>query len=188
MTDNVITPEFRAGYVGLFRASAPKDEPDGKKKFSIRAFFPSNADLSTLREQAKQAVKEKWGDKTPSALRSPFRTNGDLDNPVDGIPKDWVVMTFSANEDRRPGVVDENLQDIIDETQCYSGAWFRAQVRAFAYEARGNKGVSFGLQNVQKVRDDDPIGAGRIPASKAFDKIETPAGAGAGKSGADIFG
>lgn len=186
MTDNVITPEFRAGYVGLFRASAPKDDPEGKKKFSVRAFFPPTADLSVLKAQAAQAVREKWGDKTPSALRSPFRTNGDLDNPVDGIPKDWVVMTFSANEDRRPGVVDANLQDILDDSQCYSGAWFRAQVRAYGYENRGNKGVSFGLQNVQKLRDDDPIGGGRIPANKAFDAF-APAGGGSAKSGADIF-
>jgi hypothetical protein len=84
------------------------------------------------------------------------------------------------------------LQDIIanDETEVYSGAWYRAQVRAFAYENAGNKGVSFGLQNVQKLRDDDPLGSGRIPASKAFEPVDVPAGAtgGSGKTATSIFG
>ena len=176
MAENRITPEFRAGYVGLFRASAPKEDPNGKKKFSIRAIFMPGADLKQLKLDAEAAAIEKWGANVPKNLRSPFRRNDELDNPVAGIPDDWIIMTFSANEDRRPGVVDANLQDIIDESECYSGAWYRAQVRAFAYEAKGNKGVSFGLQNVQKLRNDDPLGSGNIPASKAFDAVPTEGG------------
>lgn len=176
MAENRITPEFRAGYVGLFRASAPKEDPNGKKKFSIRAIFMPGADLKQLKLDAEAAAIEKWGANVPKNLRSPFRLNEELDNPVAGIPDDAIVMTFSANEDRRPGVVDANLQDIIDESECYSGAWYRAQVRAFAYEAKGNKGVSFGLQNVQKLRNDDPLGSGNIPASKAFDAVPTEGG------------
>ena len=176
MAENRITPEFRAGYVGLFRASAPKEDPNGKKKFSIRAIFMPGADLKQLKLDAEAAAIEKWGANVPKNLRSPFRLNEELDNPVAGIPDDAIVMTFSANEDRRPGVVDANLQDIIDESECYSGAWYRAQVRAFAYEAKGNKGVAFGLQNVQKLRNDDPLGSGNIPASKAFDAVPTEGG------------
>jgi hypothetical protein len=50
--------------------------------------------------------------------------------------------------------------------------------------------VSFGLQNVQKLRDDDPLGSGRIPASKAFEPVDVPAGAtgGSGKTATSIFG
>jgi Protein of unknown function (DUF2815) len=142
MADNVITPEFRAAFVGLFKATAPKDNPNGAKKYSIRAVFMPDADLSSLKQQAKNAAEEKWGaGKVPKTVRSPFRFNEELENPIPGIPDDAVVMTFSANEDRRPGVVDKNLQDIIDDAECYSGAWFRAQVRAYAYDQAGNKGT-----------------------------------------------
>lgn len=181
MSDNVITPEFRAGFVGLFKATAPKENPNGAKKFSVRAIFMPGADLSALKREAQAAAEEKWGaGKVPKTIRSPFRTNEELENPVPGIPDDAVVMTFSANEDRRPGLVDANLQDIIDDSQVYSGAWFRAQVRAFAYDNAGNKGVSFGLQNVQKLRDDEPIGKGKVPASKAFEAFGAPASKSAG--------
>lgn len=186
MTENTITPEFRATYVGLFKATAPKDNPEGKKKFTVRAAFPPDADLTQLKHEAAQAVKDKWGDKKPSTLRSPFRLNGELDNPIPGLSDDWIVVTFAANEDRRPGVVDESLQDIIDDSLVYSGSWGRAQVRAYAYENAGNRGVSFGLQNYQRTRDDEPLGAGRMPASKAFSQFKSSSPA--GKSTADIFG
>jgi len=188
--DNLITPEFRAAFISVFKATSMKnaDGSVNKPKFSIRAAFPPTAKLDALKKEAEMAAREKWGDKIPKTLRSPFRTNEELENPIVGIGDDWIIMSFSANEDRRPGIVDSKLQDIIDDADVYSGAWYRAQVRAFAYENAGNKGVSFGLQNVQKLRDDDPLGKGRIPASKAFEPVDVPAAAGGGKTATSIFG
>jgi Protein of unknown function (DUF2815) len=188
-SSNLITPNFRAAFISVFKATSMKnaDGTTNKPKFSIRAAFPPTADLSPLKKEAEAVAKEKWNDKIPKTLRNPFRRNDELENPVVGIGDDWTIMSFSANEDRRPGIVDAKLQDIIDDSDVYSGAWYRAQVRAFAYDQAGNKGVSFGLQNVQKLRDDDPIGNGRIPASKAFEPVDVPAGAG-GKTATSIFG
>jgi hypothetical protein len=184
MAEKLITPEFRAAFVGLFRATAPRENPDGKKKYSMRAVFMPDADLSGLKAAAKAAVAEKWGNNPPKTMRSPFRTNEELDDPIPGVPDDAVVMTFSANEDRRPGLVDANLNDIIDESEVYSGAWFRAQIRAYPYEQAGNRGVAFGLENVQKLRDDEPLGSGRVPASKAFEAF---GGGSSGKSAGNLF-
>lgn len=190
-TDNQITPNFRAAFISLFRATSMKnaDGSTSKPKYSIRACFPPTADLTALKKEAEAVAKEKWGDKIPKTLRSPFRLNEELEAPIIGIGDDWTIMSFSANEDRRPGIVDSKLQDIIDDSDVYSGAWYRAQVRAFAYDTAGNKGVSFGLQNVQKVKDDDPLGNGRIPASKAFEPVDVPNdGSANGKTAISIFG
>jgi hypothetical protein len=188
MADNLITPHFRAAFISVFKATSMKnaDGTTSKSKFSIRAAFPPTAKLDALKKEAEIAAREKWGDKIPKTLRSPFRTNEELENPIVGIGDDWVIMSFSANEDRRPGIVDAKNQDIIDDADVYSGAWYRAQVRAFAYDQAGNKGVSFGLQNVQKIKDDDPLGNGRIPASKAFEPVEGAAGD--AKTATSIFG
>lgn len=188
MAENILTPQFRAGFISVFKTSSGKnsDGTQGKPKFSVRALFPPTTDLSGLKKEAGQAALDKWGDKVPKTLRSPFRKNEELENPVVGIGDDWIVMTFSANEDRRPGIVDAKLQDIIDEADVYSGAWYRAQVRAFAYENAGNKGVSFGLQNIQKLRDDEPLGGGRTPANKAFDAVPEAA-IESGKGAASLF-
>jgi hypothetical protein len=190
MSEKLITPEFRAAFISLFRATSMKnaDGSDSAPKFSIRAVFPPKADLSALKKEAQRAATEKWGDKIPKTLRNPFRLNEELDNPIVGFGDDWVVMSFSANADRRPGIVDNKVQDIVDDVEVYAGAWYRAQVNAYAYDKAGNKGVAFGLQNVQKLREDDPLGSGRIPASKAFEPVDVPAEAGGGKTATSIFG
>ena len=184
MADNQVTVPFRATFISILRPKAQKlpDGTMGASKYSVRAAFPPTADLSGLKEAAKVAAFDKWGDKIPKTLRSPFRTNDELENPIPGIGDDWTIITFSATEDRKPGLVDANLQDILDESEVYSGAWFRAEVRPFAYDNAGNRGVSFGLQNVQKVRDDEPLGGGRTPANKAFSAV------GDSKQAANIFG
>jgi hypothetical protein len=189
-TENLVTPEFRAAFISVFRATSMRnaDGSTSKPKYIIRAVFPPTAKLDALQKEAEVVAREKWGDKMPKNLRSPFRLNEELEAPIEGVGDDWVVMSFSANEDRRPGLVDAKLQDIIDDTDVYSGAWYRAQVRAFAYDTAGNKGVSFGLQNVQKLRDDDPLGNGRVPANKAFEPVDVPASASNGKTAISIFG
>lgn len=189
MSDNILTPEFRAGFISIFKATSNKnaDGTMSAPKFSVRACFPPTTDLSLLKKEAAAVATEKWGNQIPKTLRSPFRKNEELDNPVVGLGDDWIIMTFAANEDSRPGIVDAKLQDIIDDSQVYSGAWFRAQVRAYAYDKAGNKGVSFGLQNVQKLRDDDPIGKGKMPASKAFEAVGGGQASTAGSNAAALF-
>jgi hypothetical protein len=193
MADNIITPRFRACYISVFRAVSmkQKDGTMSKAKFSVRAAFPPNTNLSELKKEAQAATVEKYGDKIPKSFRSPFRKNEELDNPVVGIGDDWIIMTFSANEDRRPGVVNGMVRDaqgrptdIDDDSKVYAGGWFVAQVRAFCYENAGNKGVSFGLQNLMLVKDDDPIGGGRTPANKAFEAVEVDTQA---ESASDLF-
>ncbi len=177
MADKILTPEFRAAFISVFRASKARQAPaEQEPRFSVRAAFPPTTDLSTLKANAKQAAEDKWGaGKVPKTMRSPFRLNSELENPVQGLPDDWIIVTFSAKQDRKPGVVDANVQDIIDESECYSGAWYRVQTNAFAYDTAGNKGVSFGLENVQKTREGDSLGGGKTPANKAF----APVGGGA---------
>lgn len=177
----VVTPIFRAGFLALFRPFVNKnDDGSEKRSYSVRAFFnPNDAGVATLKAAAGAAAKEKWGDKIPKNMRSPFRTNAELDSPNPAIPDDWVVMTFSAQEDKfssRHNLVDAKNQPIMDEAEVYAGAWFRAQVQPFAYEKAANRGVSFGLRNIQKIRDDEALGGGRVSANKAFEPVAEAGG------------
>lgn len=192
MANTIITPEFRATFISVFKPSKPKSaKPDQQPKFSVRAAFPPDTDLSAMKKMAEETASNwTWkGGSIPKNLRSPFRLNEELDDPIPGIGDDWTVMTFSSPQDKKPGIVDANLQDIIDDSEVYSGAWFRVQVDCYGYEQQGNKGVTFGLKNVQKVRDQRPDeadiggGSGRMPASKAFEAF----GGGGGKSASGLF-
>ena len=71
----------------------------------------------------------------------------------------------------RLDVVDKDVQPIVDSTEVYSGCYARVSINAFPYNVQGNKGVSFGLNHVQKIADGDYLG-GRSRAADDFDDWE----------------
>ena len=60
---------------------------------------------------------------------------------------------------------------ITDHAEVYSGCKVRATLSVFAYEKAGNRGVSFGLNNVQKLDDGERLD-GRLKAEDDFGAIE----------------
>lgn len=174
---NVITPKFRASFPQLFKAK--KNDLNGRDEYSVVALFDKGQDLSTLKAAATEALEKKWGkdkSKWPQNLRSPFRDQGERAKDMDGkkvLPAGYEegAIFVTLKSEQRPGVVDANVQDIIDESQIYAGCILRATVRAYAYDNKGNRGVSFGLGNVQKCGDGPPLG-GRSRPQDDFSPIE----------------
>ncbi|MGL5113608.1 MAG: ssDNA-binding protein [Flavobacterium sp.] len=75
-------------------------------------------------------------------------------------------------------VAAKKLEDVSDLTDkdVYAGCWVRVTLNAFEWGLNkknpGGVGISFSLQNVQKVRDDESF-SGRVKASKEFESIES---------------
>jgi hypothetical protein len=195
MAKNINTPMFRVSYPNVFKAM--KNKLSGKDEFSVVALFKKGEDLSTLKAAAQQAIIDKWGpdkEKWPKNLRSPFRDQGEMAKDVDGkriLPAghEEGAIFLRLKSQQRPGVVDQNVQDIIDESQFYAGCYARASINAFAYDQAGNRGVSFGLGNVQKMRDGEPLG-NRAKPEQDFAPIavdDSGSAGGAAKSATDIF-
>ena len=157
MADNVLTPEFRVSFPNLFKPRKANEQAE--PKYSVSMLFPKDADLSALKKAAEAAVREEWGDKIPKKLKKPFLDQGDYD--LEGYEAGNVLVRASSKQ--KPGVVDKDVQAIVDESEIYPGCYARATVRAFTYDVNGNVGVSFGLQNFQKLRDGDPIGGRSKP-------------------------
>ena len=57
----------------------------------------SSAEDIELALNVAHAAADKWGDKIPKTLRSPFRLNEELEAPIIGIGDDWTIMSFSAS-------------------------------------------------------------------------------------------
>lgn len=171
MSDNLMTPEFRLSFPALFKATKPKSAPAAQEeKFGCAMLFETGEDLSKLRAAAEAAAIEKWGDNIPKNLRNPFKDQGDqkYDGYVDG------AIFINANSKQRPGVVNEQVEAIIDESEIYPGCYCRATVRAFGYGGAGTgfaPGVAFGLQNIQKVRDGESL-SGRSAPEEDFAPLE----------------
>lgn len=182
---NIMTPEFRVSFPSVFRTAKPVQE-GGKAKYSITMLFKPGEPLTQLKAAATKLLVEKLGpDQStwPRGIRSPFKDQGEKD--YEGYVKGSLCLT--ATSDQRPGLVDQNAVDIIEERDFYPGCWARATLRPFYYEVKNssggvmNRGLGFGLQNIQKLRDDSPLG-GRMRASDEFEPVapaegETPTAA-----------
>jgi len=186
---NIKTPVGRLSYPHLFEAQTYED---GEPKFNIVLLFKKGEDLSALEAMAATAAKEKWGDKIPAGLRNPFRDQSEkADEQTGALPAGYEdgakFMTLSSKH--KPGVVntkvgaDGKLETLYDDTDIYAGCWVRASVSCYAYAKKGNKGVSFGLRNVQLIEEGERLDGG----VKAEDDFEPVAGAGE-PSATSIFG
>lgn len=180
-----ITPEFRASFAHVFKPQPPL-QPGGKSKYGLTALFAPGADLSGLKALAAKVAQDFFGDKLKDPnftkrLRNPFRDQGE--KSYEGYVPGAICINMTS--ENRPGVVDHNVQAIIEESQFYSGCYAKASVSCFGYDKAGNVGVAFGLNNVQKLRDGDPLG-GRTRPEDDFKPAAQPAGA-AGASATSLF-
>lgn len=159
----VIIPNVRFSYEHVFEAVSV--EEGGTKKFSVSLIIPKS-DTETIKKieaaiaLAAEQGKAKFGGKIPAGLKTPLR-DGDEERPDDEAYENSYFI--NANSNRRPGVVDANLNAIIDPDEFYSGCYGRASVNFYAFNVK-NKGIAAGLQNVQKLKDGDRLSGGSSAA------------------------
>ncbi|KGM99559.1 DUF2815 family protein [Clostridium botulinum] len=166
----VITGKVRFSYANVWEA---KSINGSDPKYSVSLIIPKS-DKATLKkiniaiEEAKKEGVAKLGGKIPANLKTPLR-DGDIDRPEDEAYADGYFI--NANSNTKPGIVDKDVQPILDQSEFYSGCYGRASIVFYAYNANGNKGIACGLQNLQKIEDGEPLG-GHSRAEDDFDAVE----------------
>ena len=170
MSTKVITGKVRFSYVNIFRSRSFREGQDAK--YSICLLIPKE-DKKTLHditkamdEAVQEGISSKWGGKKPKSLRLPLR-DGD-DERADEAPEYEGMMFLNANSTQKPGIVDKDLNEILDPDEVYSGCWGRASINFFPYDSNGNRGVGVGLNNIQKLKDGDHLGSARASAEADF--------------------
>lgn len=179
----VTTPKFRASFAWVFEPQPPMEGSQGEPKYGVTMLFDAAAQktpaFEAMKKLALAAAKEKFGDKLKPdgkgwfvGLRNPLR-DGAEKSELEGYG-DGVIFA-AATTKMQPGLVDQQLNRIISKDVgpdgFYSGAYARATVTAYGYDKAGNKGVAFGLQNVQKLGDGDAF-SGRTAAEDDFEAAE----------------
>lgn len=169
MATKIITPKALFSYPHLAEPSA---DLQGRLKYSVCLVFLSGTDLSAVKAAIVEAAKSKWGEKATAMLkagklRSPLR----YDVEEKGYPEGACFMNVRSNQ--APGIVGPyngpNGKPAPYEGEIYPGILGRASLAAFPYDNSGNKGVSFGLNNVQILDDTAPRLDGRLNAGDEFD-------------------
>ena len=137
----------------------------GTPKYSVSLIIPKSDKVTIAKIRAAiQAAFEEGASKLKgssksvpqlSTLKTPLR-DGDIERPDDPVYKNcWFI---NANSVTKPGVVDANLNPIIDPSELYSGIIGRASINFYAFNSNGNKGIACGLNNLQKLADGTPLG------------------------------
>ena len=143
----------------------PKSINGGAPKYSVSLIIPKS-DTKTL-EKIRAAIQAAYeegqsklkgnGRSVPalSALKTPLR-DGDAERPDDETYANSYFV--NANSGTAPGIVDADRNPILERSEVYSGVYGRASINFYAFNSNGNKGIACGLNNLQKVRDGEPLG------------------------------
>lgn len=169
-TTKVVTGKVRFSYVNIFKARSFQAGQDEKFSICLLIDKKDKATLSKIKAAIEAAKKDgianKWGGKLPGNLKMPLR-DGDVERAEEA--EEYEGMFFlNANSNTKPGIVDENLNEILDSTEVYSGCYGRASINFFPYNSNGSKGIAVGLNNIQKLADGEPLGGTRASAESDF--------------------
>jgi hypothetical protein len=169
----VVTGKVRLSYVHVWEPYSADDE--NEPKYSCVLLIPKSdkatlAKLEAARAEATEQGKPKWGGKIPPNLKYTLR-DGDEEADLERNPEYAGHMFMSVTSKTRPGIVDRDVNPILDSTEVYSGCYARVSINAFPYNAKGNRGISFGLNHIQKLEDGDFLG-GRSRAEDDFDALD----------------
>lgn len=144
----------------------PKSINGGTPKYSVSLIIPKKDTVTVRKIQAAiQAAYEEGSGKLKgngksvpalSTIKTPSR-DGDVERPDDEAYKDSYFI--NANSATAPGIVDADRQEIIDHFEVYSGVYGRASISFYAFNSSGNRGIACGLNNLQKIRDGEPLGS-----------------------------
>lgn len=164
-----VTPRMRMAFVNLID---PRIKDDGTSQWGVVMLLDSDVDVRELKKMAENALINKWGaDKKawPKNLNSPFRS-GDEESYQKYAGFEGKIVVSANNSKNAPGIVNANIQPVLDPQEVYSGRWAKAHVRAYGYDKKGNKGVAFWLENVQLLEHDDCFGGGTPKPQDVFQK------------------
>jgi hypothetical protein len=164
----VITgPDTRWSYANVWEA---KSINGGTPKFSVSLIIPKSdtrtvakikAAIETAYHEGEAKLKGNGKTVPPlAALKTPLR-DGDTERPDD--PAYANAYFINANSATAPGIVDADGQPILERSEVYSGVYGRASINFYAFNSNGNKGIACGLNNLQKIRDGEPLGGKSRP-------------------------
>ena len=164
----VITgPDTRWSYANVWE---PASINGSNPKYSVSLIIPKTdtKTIDAINAAVDAAIKDgaaKFGGKIPNkaALKLPLR-DGDLERDDEAYKGAYFV---NANATSAPGIVDADLNPILTRSEVYSGVYGRASITFYAFNSSGNKGIACGLNNLQKIRDGEPLG-GKASAESDF--------------------
>jgi hypothetical protein len=176
------TPVGRASWAHVIEPGGNTTKK-GKPKYELTLLIPkADSNMKPLRTMVRKTAEKEWGEiseknrveikgKTKK-IKWPFK-NGDKlyeDDPeVHANAKGCWVLDFQSVQ--KPGIVAiDGSTRLTTVEEFYSGCWCCINTHCFAWENdKAGVGVSFGMNGIQKIKDDKSFFGGP-PVEDMFDK------------------
>lgn len=143
----VITGLVRLNYIHVFEPYALEGIESYEARYSTTVII-SKADTETVKAINKSIAIAKKELKCKSNIKTPLR-DGDLERPGDSLYKGCYFLT--ANSKNKPGIVDSNVNPIIEPIEVKNGYYARVSFNLYGYDLNGNEGIAAGLNNIQLI-------------------------------------
>jgi hypothetical protein len=160
----IVTGKVRFSYANVFSPKASVE--GGTPKYSVSIIIPKSdketiAKISKAFEDTKAGSSAFFGGAVPKGLKGGLR-DGDEEKDDAAYAGCYFI---NANSAQKPGVVDQDLNPIMDMNEFYSGCYGRASITFYPYNAQGSKGIACGLNNVQKMEEGEKLGGATSAAA-----------------------
>lgn len=160
----VVTGKVRFCYVNVFEPTAMNEGEAPKYNVCILISKDDKVTIDKINKAiaaAKEAGKAKLANKNgqlpaDAALKLPLR-DGDVERADDPAFKNCYFI--NANSNRKPSIVDRDLNPIMEKEEFYSGCYGRVSINFYAFNV-SSKGVAAGLNNLQKLEDGEMLAGG----------------------------
>ena len=168
----VITgPNTLWSYVHVFQ---PNSINGSTPKYSIALIFRKDSpDIPKIRAAIQAAYDEgisklKGNGKVApalTALKTPLR-DGDAEHPGEEVYSGTYYL--NANSSTKPGVVDRDMNPIIDPEEVFSGCRGKASINFYCFNTNGNKGIAASINNLMLCDASGPRLGGKASAAEDF--------------------
>lgn len=179
----VVTGKVRGSYVNIFKPRLNTNS--GKMEHSMELIIPKSdtETVAKIKKALRLAEMFKFPNGKPAG-KEWFQPLIDADThivykEVDGVAKEFqqtelrpetkgCYLLRVKNEKPIP-VVDKQRQEILDESTCGSGDYYRVSLNVHPFLAGKNAGVTCYLNTVQFVAKGEPLGGGAVNPETEFD-------------------
>jgi len=166
----------RFSYMHIWEPSKMKKEDDSKLRYSVVIMLDKLSPQCKAMAEAIKAEKEAgktevWKGKIPGGLKAAYR-DGDDEDIFPDKPEYrgyWIITAKAVN---KPGIVNKQLQPIIDRDEIGSGDWgiVDGAFNAYTFDEGVSNGVNVFLNNICVVKRGERFG-GREDAETAFKDV-----------------
>lgn len=174
----VVTGKVRFSYAHVFKAHA--HEEGDVPKFSVSLIIPKEdrKTIKKINDAVKVAIETgiskfsikiqtaiKNGKALPTSFKMPLR---DGDEEREDNEEYKRAMFLNCSSKRKPSIINQDMEELFDETELYSGCFGRAAVNFYAFDKKGNAGIACGLNHLQKLEDGENLGGSSMSPEEAF--------------------